>query len=265
MPQVLPNPGFQRCDRQQSVFLDGILIGKRIWNLDQAIWSLQGRHRDMVTFADYLYTRDGATWDGFPEYMPGIRDGEWDYVVTSGRRFDREKFEEFKTRFYRFQGWDPATGHPSRDTLEALGLNAAADALEKRRCPGWPPRLTRPGFSSANYRQRETLIGKKAHAATDRHHCHGQISRDRFGQTRLGRQIGMEKAAELYREFVRIMLEPAGQLDLTRWSAAIRIIRFPVTGNGWAPDFSTWCSRGRIWVIKCGMRLNRALPGDMTG
>ncbi|MEX1302332.1 MAG: aldehyde ferredoxin oxidoreductase N-terminal domain-containing protein [Desulfotignum sp.] len=126
-------------------FLDGILIGKRIWNLDQAIWSLQGRHRDMVTFADYLYTRDGETWDGFPEYMPGIRDGEWDYVVTSGRRFDRDKFEEFKTRFYRFQGWDPATGHPTRDTLEALGLKAAADELEKKGMSGLVPESASPG------------------------------------------------------------------------------------------------------------------------
>ncbi|MGD9309395.1 MAG: aldehyde ferredoxin oxidoreductase N-terminal domain-containing protein [Desulfosarcina sp.] len=110
-------------------YLEGIKVGKRIWNLDQVIWTLQGRQRDMVTFADYLYTQPGATWDGWPEYMPGIRDGQWDYVETSGRHFDRQKFEDFKTRFYQFQGWDPSTGWPTRSTLESIGLKEAADEL----------------------------------------------------------------------------------------------------------------------------------------
>lgn len=113
-------------------YLKGINLGKRIWNLDHAIWTLQGRHRDMVVFADYLYTQPGATWDGWPEYMPGIRDGQWDYVETSGRHFSRQKFENFKTRFYQFQGWDPATGWPTRPTLESIGLNAVADELEQQ-------------------------------------------------------------------------------------------------------------------------------------
>ena len=113
-------------------YLDGINLGKRIWNLDQAIWTLQGRHRDMVVFADYLYNQPGATWDGWPEYMPGIRDDQWDYVETSGRHFDRDKFEDFKTRFYQFQGWDTATGWPTRSNLESIGLKEAADELEKQ-------------------------------------------------------------------------------------------------------------------------------------
>jgi aldehyde:ferredoxin oxidoreductase len=113
-------------------YLDGINLGKRIWNLDQAIWTLQGRHRDMVAFADYLYTQPGATWDGWPEYMPGTREGHWDYVETSGRHFDRQKFEEFKSRFYQFQGWDPASGWPTRPTLESIGLKEAADELEQQ-------------------------------------------------------------------------------------------------------------------------------------
>ena len=52
-----------------------------------------------------------------------------------GRQLDRDKFEDFKTRFYRFQGWDPETGRPTRDTLETLDLKAAADALEKQETP----------------------------------------------------------------------------------------------------------------------------------
>ncbi len=112
-------------------FLDGINLGKKIWNLDNAIWILQGRHRDMVRFADYIYTNPGKTSSGYPEYMPGIKNGKWDYVVTSGRHFDEDKFEDFKTRFYRFQGWDEKTGCPTRKTLESLALEHVADELEK--------------------------------------------------------------------------------------------------------------------------------------
>jgi alpha-L-arabinofuranosidase len=32
-------------------------IGKKIWNLDNVIWTLQGRHRDMVHFADFIYNK----------------------------------------------------------------------------------------------------------------------------------------------------------------------------------------------------------------
>ncbi len=110
-------------------FLDGIELGKKIWNLDNAIWNLQGRHRDMVQFADYIYTHPGTTPSGYSEYMPGTVNGKWDYVVTSGRHYDRERFEDFKSRFYRFQGWDETTGCPTRKTLESMGLGYVADEL----------------------------------------------------------------------------------------------------------------------------------------
>lgn len=32
--------------------------------------------------------------------MPGIRDGQWDYAETTGRHFDREKFEDCQTTLY---------------------------------------------------------------------------------------------------------------------------------------------------------------------
>ena len=41
--------------RKDVSFLDGIKLGRKIWNLDHAIWTLQGRHRDMVEFADIIY------------------------------------------------------------------------------------------------------------------------------------------------------------------------------------------------------------------
>ena len=109
-------------------FLDGIELGRRIWNLDHAIWTLQGRHRDMVHFAEFIYSQPAY---GPVHCLPGRKDGKWEYINTIGRNVDKEKFEQFKTAFYRLQGWDEQTGYPTRSTLESLSLNHVADELEK--------------------------------------------------------------------------------------------------------------------------------------
>jgi aldehyde:ferredoxin oxidoreductase len=54
-----------------------------------------------------------------------------DLYGYSERTLDRDKFDEFKTRFYELQGWDAATGYPTRATLESLGLGYVADELER--------------------------------------------------------------------------------------------------------------------------------------
>jgi aldehyde:ferredoxin oxidoreductase len=113
-------------------FEDGIKLGRKIWNLDHAIWTLQGRHRDMVHFADNVYQAQPLFPADVPNaYMPGKENGKWDYYGYSQRKLDKTKFDEFKTRFYRLQGWDTATGYPTRATLEALGLGYVADELQK--------------------------------------------------------------------------------------------------------------------------------------
>ncbi len=58
------------------------------------------------------------------------KDGKWDYCSGKGRTMDRDKFEDFKTRFYIREGWDTATGWPTRSTLEQMGLKNVADTLE---------------------------------------------------------------------------------------------------------------------------------------
>ena len=115
-------------------FGDGINIGRKIWNLDHAIWTLQGRHRDMVHFADNLYEKHPLLPidDGIPDvHMPGKENGKWGFYGYSYRTLDRDKFDEFKTRFYELQGWDTATGYPTRSALEPLDLGYVADELEK--------------------------------------------------------------------------------------------------------------------------------------
>jgi aldehyde:ferredoxin oxidoreductase len=81
----------------------------------------------MVHFSDYLYTQPGIV----DQYLPGRKNGKWDYINTRGRHFEREKFEEFKTRFYKLQGWDTTSGYPTRDSLKSLDLSNVADELEK--------------------------------------------------------------------------------------------------------------------------------------
>jgi aldehyde:ferredoxin oxidoreductase len=112
-------------------FRDGIDLGRKIWNLDHAIWTLQGRHRNMVYFVDNVYDKMPL----FPvevrnAHMPGKENGEWDYYGYSRRKLDRTKFDEFKTRFYSLQGWDTSSGYPKRNTLESLELGYVANELE---------------------------------------------------------------------------------------------------------------------------------------
>jgi aldehyde:ferredoxin oxidoreductase len=116
-------------------FEDGIELGRKIWNLDHAIWTLQGRHRDMVHFVDNIYEQEplfpvDAGLDNV--HMPGIENGKWGFYGYSKRTLDRDQFDEFKTRFYDLQGWDTETGYPTRAALESLELGYVADELEEK-------------------------------------------------------------------------------------------------------------------------------------
>lgn len=111
-------------------FVDGMKLGRKIWNLDHAIWTLQGRHRDMVHFAPYIYEKPLHMEHYGPDYiMPGMKDGAWDYINVAGRHIDRAGFEEWKTKYYHLEGWEPQTGYPTRGTLASLGLDHVADEL----------------------------------------------------------------------------------------------------------------------------------------
>lgn len=115
-------------------FEQGMEIGRRIYNLDRAIWVLQGRHRDQEVFTGYTYlvpSNGGMTSFEVPYILPVYEDGEWKFKNVAGRMLDREKVEKVKTMFFEFEGWDPKTGWPTRESLEKLGLDTVADELEK--------------------------------------------------------------------------------------------------------------------------------------
>lgn len=109
-------------------FEDGLEVGRKIWNLDRSIWALQGRHRDMEVLPGYVFTQPIE----MPYILPMQTDGGWAYGNAQGRTLQREAFEDWKTRYYRFEGWDPATGRPTRAGLEKLGLAKVAAELEKK-------------------------------------------------------------------------------------------------------------------------------------
>ena len=123
---------FNAVTGKKFSFLDGMELGRKIWNLDNAIWTLQGRHRDMVHFPNYIYQVPFAGFGDYAMYyLPGREKGKWDYIRVNGRCLDKARFEEFKTKFYNLEGWDTRSGWPKRRTLESLGLKFVADELDR--------------------------------------------------------------------------------------------------------------------------------------
>jgi len=108
-------------------FADGMEIGRKIWTLDKAIWVLQGRHRDQEVFPDYIYNIPSKSM-----VLPAYENGKWTYATNAGRRLDRNKFEEWKTKFYEFEGFNSSNGWPKRGTLESLGMKKVADTLQNK-------------------------------------------------------------------------------------------------------------------------------------
>ena len=117
---------------QNISFQDGLDMGRRIFILDRAIWAMQGRTREVEVFEDYIYEVKTDKAEFFPFFFwPATDDnGIWGYRDLLGRHLERDKMEEWKTRFYTAEGLNPESGIPTRKTLESLGLSHVADALE---------------------------------------------------------------------------------------------------------------------------------------
>jgi len=140
-------------------FAEGIEKGRKIWNTDRAIWVLQGRHRNMENLAPFMFTPAGSSVktidfrpppapgqiespaddnpEGPPPLLPGAapqavyKNGQWASVAQANMYLDKAGVEQWKTHYYKFEGWDVETGWPTRNTLEELGLRKVADTLQK--------------------------------------------------------------------------------------------------------------------------------------
>ena len=119
---------FNAVTGRQITFEDGVETGRKIWNLDRSIWILQGRHRDMEVHSGYVYSVPTQ----MPYYLPVYENGKWSYSANIGRVLSKPKFEEWKTKFYEFEGWNAANGWPKSSTLEILGLKKVADVLKSK-------------------------------------------------------------------------------------------------------------------------------------
>jgi aldehyde:ferredoxin oxidoreductase len=113
---------------KKGTFADYMELGHKIYTLDRAIWVLQGRHRNMEVFPDYVYDKPA----GGGSELPMVVDGAWKYDGGRGRKLDRDKVEDFKTRFYKFEGYNTENGFPTRATLEKMNLKKVADLLQSK-------------------------------------------------------------------------------------------------------------------------------------
>jgi aldehyde:ferredoxin oxidoreductase len=127
-PQAEPK-FFNSVTGKNLTFADGMELGRKIFTLDRAIWTIQGRHRDMEVFPDYMY-KQGAMGGLLPMYDDKTQ--RWSYATGAGRKLDRARVEEWKTKFYAFEGFNTNNGWPTRKTLEEMGLKKVADVLQTK-------------------------------------------------------------------------------------------------------------------------------------
>jgi aldehyde:ferredoxin oxidoreductase len=114
---------------RNHTFEDGIEIGRRAWNMKRAIFVMQGRHRDQEKFAGYMY-KPGASYCGFSPELPIFDGKNWEWENCRDLYLEDKGLEQWKTYFYKVEGWDPQTGYPKRKTLEELDMKQVADILQ---------------------------------------------------------------------------------------------------------------------------------------
>ena len=117
---------FNAVTGKNMTFEGGLELGRKIWNLDRSVWILQGRHRNQEVLGEYVYKQPTEN----PGILPIRENGRWIYSDNIGRKIDRNKFEQWKTNYYQFEGWDPDTGWPTEQTLGSLGLKHVARELK---------------------------------------------------------------------------------------------------------------------------------------
>ena len=110
-------------------FTDGIETGRKAWNLMRAIFVMQGRHRDVEKFAGFMYRPGDAAASFPPANMPVFDGSSWSWKPVRDMYLSERGVEQWKTAFYKLEGWDPKTGYPKRKTLEELGMKHVADHL----------------------------------------------------------------------------------------------------------------------------------------
>jgi aldehyde:ferredoxin oxidoreductase len=89
---------------------DALLIGERATNMARIFNAREGFSREDDILPERLFQ--------------GLENG-----ALQGEAMPREEFEQALTVLYGLKGWDPETGNPTREGLDALSLGWAADML----------------------------------------------------------------------------------------------------------------------------------------
>lgn len=121
---------YQAVTGNNKTFADTMEMGRRIWNMERAIRVMAGRHRDKEQFAPFMYM-PGATFMSLGA-KPIYQDGKWKFEDQADLYLEKSGVEEFKTHFYRLEGWDVSNGWPTRKTLQGLGMNKVADLMASK-------------------------------------------------------------------------------------------------------------------------------------
>jgi aldehyde:ferredoxin oxidoreductase len=121
---------YQAVTGNKKSFGDTIEAGRRIWTMERAIRVMAGRHRDKEQFAPFMFM-PGATFMSLGN-KPIYTDGKWSFEDQSDLYLDKAGVEEFKTHYYKLEGWDAQNGWPTRKTLEGLGMKKVADTMASK-------------------------------------------------------------------------------------------------------------------------------------
>jgi aldehyde:ferredoxin oxidoreductase len=109
------------------------LYGERVFNLQRAILIRQGwQGRQSDSLLDYYFNtplKKGELFFNPDGNMPG-KNGE--FISRVGSIVDKDKFENMKTEYYGYRGWDTASGLLTRAKLVELDMQDIADDLAGR-------------------------------------------------------------------------------------------------------------------------------------
>jgi aldehyde:ferredoxin oxidoreductase len=110
-----------------------VRFGERVFNLQRAILTRQGwQGRQSDSLLDYFFNvplRKGEVFYSPEGKVPG-ENGE--FISRIGCVVDRNKFEDMKTEYYGYRGWDAASGLLTKTKLVELDMQDIADDLAGR-------------------------------------------------------------------------------------------------------------------------------------
>jgi aldehyde:ferredoxin oxidoreductase len=122
---------YQAVTGNKIPFEETMAIGKKLWTLERALRVMGGRTRENEKFAPFMY-KPGASAMNFQGGVPVYENGKWSWQDNLDMYLDEAGVEQFKTHYYKLEGWDEKNGWPTRKTLESMNLKRVADGMASK-------------------------------------------------------------------------------------------------------------------------------------